>query len=317
MRVKFKGTKMRSFWFMRNDNLVIFADTDSDITPEIAKEYGFNLISMPYMIDDKEIYPYIDFEEFDYKTFYNSLRKGTLPSTFALNVEQYKGFFEPFFKDGKDILYVHFATVMSGSFNAMRLAVEELSQKYPERKFYEIDTKGITILAYIQAIQIGRMYKEGKSVEEMLKWAEEETQKYAIFFYADNLTFFGRSGRVSKFSAVMGNMIDIHPIIHMDSTGRMVSLSKARGKKNSVNKIMAYIDEIQDNIQDYDIVIGHTDCQDIADLFIKLLKEKYGENLRIDCHLVNPTAGAHCGPDAIGVTFHARCRYDSIERSQN
>ena len=127
--------------------LKIFTDTDTDITLEEAKKYGYDLISMPYVIDDKEIKPYEDFEVFDYEEFYNVLRKGVLPTTCAINPEKYREYFEPTLAEGHDILYVHFSKAMSGTFNAMNIALEELKEEYPDRTVYTIDTKGITILS--------------------------------------------------------------------------------------------------------------------------------------------------------------------------
>ena len=170
--------------------LVFFTDTDCDITPEIAKEYGFQLISMPYIINEVETKPYEDFDEFDAKSFYNSLRNGVLPKTCAISPRKYIEYFEPHFAQGNDILYVHFSKAMSGTFSSMNIALEELKEKYPERKFYSIDTKAITALSYLIIKEIGKLYKEGKSIEELLAWANENVDKYAIYFYADDLKFF-------------------------------------------------------------------------------------------------------------------------------
>ena len=125
--------------------LVLFTDTDTDITPKAAKEYGYHLISMPYSIDGVTTYPYEDFEEFDAHAFYDQLRGGVLPKTSAISAESYKKYFEPHFKNGDDILYVHFSRAMTATFDAMDAAVKELKEKYPERSFYTIDTKGITL----------------------------------------------------------------------------------------------------------------------------------------------------------------------------
>ena len=135
----------------------LFTDTDTDILPSEAKELGYKLISMPYIIDGVETYPYVDFEEFDYHAFYDTLRGGKLPTTCALSPLQYKEHFEPTFAEGKDILYVHFSAAMSGTFNAMNIAVRELLEKYPERKFYTVDTKAITIGSLNMVKEIGDM----------------------------------------------------------------------------------------------------------------------------------------------------------------
>ena len=112
--------------------LVLFTDSDCDITPEVAQKYGYQLISMPYTVDGKEIYPYIDFEEFNSKEYYDELRKGILPTTSAISPVKYMEYFEPHFAAGNDILYVHFSKAMSGTFNALNLALVELKEKYPE-----------------------------------------------------------------------------------------------------------------------------------------------------------------------------------------
>ena len=112
-----------------NNNYVLFLDSDCDVTPEQAKEYGFEIISMPYKIGETEVFPYKDFDVFDYKTFYNQLRHGAMPTTSALSPLDYIAYFEPYFKAGKDILYTHFSSAMSGTFNAMHIAEKTLQEK--------------------------------------------------------------------------------------------------------------------------------------------------------------------------------------------
>ena len=288
--------------------LVFFTDTDCDITPEIAEEYGFKLISMPYLINEKETKPYEDFKEFDSKAFYDSLRNGILPNTCAISPAKYIEYFEPHFKEGNDILYVHFSKAMSGTFNSMNIALEELQEKYPERKFYTIDTKAITALSYLIIKEIGKLYKEGKTIEELLSWAEENVDKYAIYFYADDLKFFKLSGRVSNFSATMGNILGIHPIIHISQEGVMTNVAKSKGRMGTLNKILNMVDELEEDITNYPIVIAHTDAPELANKLAEMVKAKYGNNVKIDFVIVNPTAGAHCGPDCVGIAFHAKHR---------
>ena len=288
--------------------ITYFTDTDTDITPEEALKYGYKLISMPYSIDDKEIRPYEDFKEFDSHAFYDLLRKGTLPKTFGISPEKYIKYFEPEFEKGNDICYVSFSVAMSGTFNAMNIALEELKEKYPERKFYHIDTKCITIMSNIIVKEIGDMILAGKTVEEILKWSETEVDHYATYFFADNLSFFRKSGRVTNLKGFMGDMFGIRPILNMTSDGMMCNIDKTKGRMGAILKLIEYVKTLGDNVKDYRIIIGHSDNLEIAKKLEAELIKEFGEGLKIEFVVVNPTAGSHCGPDAMGVAFHSTKR---------
>ena len=286
----------------------LFTDTDCDITPEIANQYGYKLISMPYMIEGKQIFPYVDFKEFDYKEFYNKLRKGIIPTTSALSPVEYINYFEPEFAKGNDILYVHFSAAMSATFNSLRLAMDELKEKYSDRKITLVDTKGITLGSYNICLSIGEMYKNGASIEEIQKWAETEVDKTAFYFYADDLKFFAKSGRVSGFAAFFGNIIGLKPIIYIGNDGKMTTKDKCRGRKQALQKLLQYVIDLEEDIKKYRVTIAHTDALEIAEEFGNMMKKHFGEDLKIEYEVVNPTAGSHCGPNAMGVSFHAKHR---------
>jgi len=283
----------------------LFTDTDTDITPEVAKLYGYKLISMPYMIDDTTTYPYEDFDVFDCHGYYEMLRGDVLPTTGAISPEKYISYFEPEFQKGNDILYVHFSRAMSGTFNAMNIALSELKEKYPERTVHLIDTKGITVNSYIIVRELGDLYLKGASLEELLAWAEKEVDHYATFFFADDLKFFKKSGRVSGLAAFFGGLIGIKPIIHMSQEGKMVSVGKAKGRKSAIEALVNYVDTLGDDIKGHRIIACHTDAPELVNQLIAMLKAKYGEDLDIEINPCNPTAGAHCGPNAVGIAFHA------------
>ena len=286
----------------------VFIDSDSDFTLEQAKQYNAALISMPYEIKGKEVKPYIDFETFDAHKYYDTLRKGVIPTTSALNPEDYKAYFEPEFKAGNDIFYIHFSAAMSATFNSMRLAFEDLQKKYPERKFYEFDTKGITLQAYIIATEMLKQLKAGKSVEEVLDWGNKEVDHYACYFFADDLKFFGKSGRVSGIAAFMGGIIGIRPILTMNSEGKMVPVGKVKGRRNAITKLVDYVQELGVEPEKHTLVIGHADAMHLVEEIQTELKNRFGNNLTFEVIPVNPTAGAHCGPDTLGIGFYAKHR---------
>ncbi len=285
--------------------ITLFTDTDTDMTPAQAKEYGYRLISMPYSAKGKTVFPYEDFDRFDAHEFYQMLRSGVLPTTSAISSEKYIAYFEPEFAAGRDIFYVHFSRAMTATFDAMDAAVNALKEKYPDRKFYEVDTKGITIISLNIALEIGDLFKAGKTPEEVLAWAKKEVDRFAVYFFADDLKFFARSGRVSGIAGTMGSILGIRPIICMDTNGKMVSVGKETGRSNAIKRLLSRVDELGDDVCGHRVIVGHADAPQIAEKIVAALKEKYGDGLSVLTADVNPTAGSHCGPDTVGVCFHA------------
>ena len=287
--------------------LKIYTDTDTDFFPAIAAEYGYKLISMPYSIDAKTTYPYVDFETFDAHAFYDVLRGGVLPTTSAISKEQYMNYFLEDFEAGNEILYVHFSRAMTNTFDAMDQAVAELKAQYPKARFEEIDTKGITTISYAIVREVGDLVKAGKTLDEILEWAKAEVDHFAMYFFADDLKFFRRSGRVSGLAATMGTLIGVRPLIHMSQEGKMVSVGTAKGRQKAIQYLVDKVGELGDEIQKHRICIGHTDAPEIAQLIGQMIEQKYGKQdiVYVD---VNPTAGSHCGPNGVGVCFHAKNR---------
>ncbi len=288
--------------------LVLFTDSDCDLSLEKCAEFGYHMISMPYSMRGEECYPYEDFATFDASAFYDVLRQGVVPKTYAISPEKYIEYFEPHFANGDDILYVHFSRAMSGTFNAMDLAVQQLREKYPERKFYTIDTNAITLCSYNIVCEVGDMYKAGKSVEYMLEWAKTNVNKFAAYFFANDLTFFKHSGRVNGMKALMGNLIGVRPILCMDANGMMTNVDKATGKRKTMHRILQYVEDLQENIYDHRVIIGHTDDLETAKQMEQMLLDKFGTKLQTEIVVVNPTAGSHCGPNGVGVCFYAKHR---------
>ena len=287
--------------------LKIYTDSDTDITPAIAAEYGYTLISMPYSVDAKTTYPYVDFETFDGHAFYDMLRGGVLPTTSAISKEQYINYFQEDFKAGNEILYVHFSRAMTNTFDVMDQAVAELKAQYPAARFEEIDTKGITTISYAIVREVGDLIKAGKTLDEVLEWAKTEVDKFAMYFFADDLKFFRRSGRVSGLAATMGTLIGVRPLIHMSQAGKMESIGTAKGRPNAMKALVDKVAELGDEIEKRRICIGHTDAPEIAREVGRMIEERFGKQ-NIEYVYVNPTAGSHCGPNGVGVCFHAKHR---------
>ena len=288
--------------------LTLFTDTDTDFTPKVAAEYGFKLISMPYSIDGKTFYPYQGYDEFDFHAFYDSLRGGVLPTTSALGEDAYLQYFEPEFAAGNDILYVHFSAAMTATFQSMDKALAVLKEKYPERRFYGIDTQGITIVSYLITRELGDRIKAGMTAEEAVAWAGKEVGNYSQYFFADDLKFFRRSGRVSGLAATMGGLIGLRPVIHMSREGKMESLGTVKGRIQVMERLVKYVEDCGDDIKAHRFIVGHTDAPELAAQLSGMLRDRFGADLEIETVCTNPTAGSHCGPNGVGIAFHSKGR---------
>ena len=284
----------------------IFVDSDCDITPSEVLECGFKLISMPFIEDGEIIYPYKDNKDFDFKTYYDSLRGGNIPKTTSINASEYIEYFEPCLKEGKDILYVHFSSKLSGTFNNLRLAIEELKEKYPERRIATVDTMSISLGALNILKEVGTVYKAGKSMNEIIDYVEKNRLNVAAYFYAPNLKFFAKSGRISNFAAFMGGVINLKVIININADGEMKSIGKCRGTLPTLNRLIDYMKEKEVDTNKR-ILIAHSDDIETAELFEGLVRKNFGD-VKIEFAYVNPTAGCHCGPDNVGVSFFAKER---------
>ena len=164
---------------------------------------------------------------------------------------------------------------------------------------------GITALSDNIVLEVADLLKAGKTAEEVVEWAKVEVPKFPMYFFADDLKFFRRSGRVSGLAATMGGLIGIRPIIHLDDTGTMVSIGKETGRAKAIARLVNYVVELGDNVKDHRVVIGHTDVPEIAAEAERQLKDKLGDDLNVIIQNVNPTIGSHCGPNALGICFHA------------
>ncbi len=289
--------------------LTYFIDSHSDCNLQDCAKYGAKLISMPYIIDGKTIYPYEDYKTFDYKAFYDAERKGVMPTTCALPENRYYEYFEPEFAAGNDIFYFHFSEAMTMSFQTMRKVVADLLTKYPERKFYEIDALGVTIVYYLMVRDFFKLVAQGKTPEELIEWRNSEVQHYAQYFFADDLKFFRRGGRVSGLAATMGGLIGVRPVIYMSPEGKMESIGTEKGRNKAVARLIREVQGKGDHVREHGVVIGHTDApQVLIDDISSKLRALLGDDLDIAVVPTNPTAGTHCGPNGIGVGFHSKCR---------
>lgn len=274
----------------------------TDSTVDLPKEYLIEELQVPYIplsyIMDGVTYE--DMSGLSGKEFFDKIRAGSLPTTSQVNPEQAKKALEPYVKEEKDILFIGFSSALSGTFNSIRMAAEELMEEYPERKIITVDSLcaclGEGLLVY-KAVQLKRA---GKSLEEVAKWTEENKLHICHNVAIDDLNHLHRGGRVSKTAAIMGTMIQIKPIIHMNDNGELQVIGKQRGRKKALQHIVNMAVEQSKGWENDIIMITHGDCEEDAQYVAKLVREKMGiENILINC--IGSVIGSHTGPGVVAV----------------
>ncbi|MBR6509561.1 MAG: DegV family protein [Clostridia bacterium] len=281
-------------------NYVIFTDSACDIAPAILKEWGVEHIELSFRFqnEDRE---YLN-NEMDIKEFYNRMRDGETAKTAAANPEQFMEAFEKILKEGKDILYLGFSSGLSTTFNSARYAASELGEKYKDRKILTLDTlcasSGQGLLVYLAAKQRDK----GESIEEVAVFVERNKLNLCHWFTVDDLVYLKRGGRISPTLAFVGSVLGIKPVLHVDDAGKLVSVSKARGRKAALNALADKYGELAKDTKNGTIFICQADCMEDAKILKATLKEKYKADVKMITN-TGAVIGAHSGPGTIAIFF--------------
>ena len=276
---------------------VITVNSTVDVPKEWLEERHVPVIPLKYTIDGET---YTDMEGLSAKEFFAKLREGKMSVTSQVNPEEAADMLEPFVKEGKDVLHLGFSSGLSGTLNSMRIAGQMLKEKYPGSKVIVVDTLcaclGEAMLLYYAL----KEKEKGKTIEEVAQWAEENKLHICHDVTVDDLNHLHRGGRVSKTTAVLGTLVQIKPIIHMDNEGKLQVIGKERGRKKSLNRI---VDMAAEQAKGYDneiIMITHGDCLEDAEYVAKLVREKMGiDNIMINN--IGTVIGSHTGPGVVAV----------------
>lgn len=281
------------------NEFVIVSDSTVDLPKEYLQSKQVPIISLSYIMDG------VTYEEMDglsHKEFFEKLRAGSLPTTSQINPEQAREALEPFAKEGKDILYIGFSSGLSGSYNSVRMAAEDLKEEYPDINIITIDSlcacMGEGLLLY-KALELK---EHGMSMEEIAKWVEANKLHICHNVTVDDLNHLHRGGRISKTTAVVGSMIKIKPIIHMSDEGKLVVIGKERGRKKS---LVSIVERMEKQMQGYDndiVMITHGDCIEDAEFVKKQVEERFGiHNVMING--IGSVIGSHTGAGVVAVFF--------------
>lgn len=280
----------------------IITDSSADLSQEMVEELGVQVLPLRFTIKGTTLKDYPDHRDMSSREFYRLIREGELGNTAAVNMNEYVEMIEPLLREGKDVLVLAFSSGLSATCQAAFLAAEELAPKYPERKLFVVDTLSASLGQGLFVWRAVQKQRSGASIEELKAWAEEYRLHQCHWFTVDDLMHLKRGGRVSAATAVMGTMLQIKPVMHMDDEGHLINMSKARGRKASLDALVAKAGELGTELEEQTIFISHADCLEDAQYVGDQMKEKYHVK-DVVYNFIGPVIGSHTGCGCVALFF--------------
>ena len=242
------------------------------------------------------------YEEAYLKDLYAGLRAGELATTAAVNPETWSNAMEEVLKTGEDALVITFSSGLSTTYQSAEIAASELREKYPERKIYVVDSLCASLGQGLFVYYAARKRTAGMGLEELYQWCLDNRLHLCHWFTVDDLMYLKRGGRVSAATALVGTMLSIKPVLHVDDEGHLIPVSKVRGRRQSLDALVQKMEETAIQPADQTVFISHGDCLADAEYVAKRVREKFGvKNIYIN--FVGPVIGAHSGPGTVALFF--------------
>ncbi len=280
----------------------IFTDNGSNLTREMYEEYGIEVVSLKFTVDNKEYVSYKKGTTIDLKMFYDKMRNKEQITTSLVNADEFATAFETALANGEDVLYIGLSSGISGTYQASTIAKSMIEDKYPDRKIITIDTLSASIGGGMLVWDAAKMKAEGKSIDEVAAWVEDNKLRMNHWFTVDDLFFLMRGGRVSRASATFGEMLSVKPVMRVDDNGKLVVKGKVMGRKKSLSTIASKFEEMGAD-KNQTVFITHGDCLEEAEKVKAQLNAMGVEDVRII--ILDPSIGAHSGPGTMAVFFYA------------
>ena len=283
----------------RMQEFIIMTDSTTDLPKSYYVEKHVPVVSLSYILDGVT---YEDMNGLSGKEFFDKIRAGSMPTTSQINPEQAKEALEAYVKEGKDVIYIAFTSGLSGSYNSVRIAAEELSEEYPERKIVAIDSLCASMGEGLLLYKAVELKEQGKSFDEIVEWIEQNKLNICHDVTIDDLFHLHRGGRVSKTSAVVGSIIKIKPIIHMDEEGKLIVIGKERGRKKAMLSLIDRMEKKSEGFENNVAMIVHGDAQEDAEFLKKEIENRFGiKNVIING--IGSVIGSHTGPGVISIFY--------------
>lgn len=276
-----------------------------DLTPERMKERDLRYVCFKYTLDGTE-YPDDMGVTMSSEELFRRMSEGADTKTSQVTVAEYVEHFESMLSEGKDILHLTLSSGITGTYNSACIARDELTEKYPDRKIYVVDSLGASSGYGLLVETLADMRDAGKSIDEVYQWAEENKLRMHHWFFSTDLTFYIRGGRISKTAGFVGTMLNICPLLNMDQEGRLIPREKIRGKKHVIKKIVEKMTLCADDRTEYSgrCFICHSLCQEDAETVASMVEAQFPKlQGKVEIFPIGTTIGSHTGPGTVALFF--------------
>ena len=286
---------------------VIMTDSCCDLPAELAEELGVAVLPLRLELEGREYRNLLDGSEIGFQEFYGKVRDGAMPVTSAVNVGEFDAAMRPILKSGKDILCLCFSSALSTTYQSAVIAAREQEEEFPERKVRVVDSLCASMGQGLFVWLCAREKKKGKTLEEVLDFAEGAKANICHWFTVDDLNHLKRGGRVSAAAALFGTMLSVKPVLHVDDQGRLIPMEKCRGRKASLLALVDHMEKTAVNPEDYPVFISHGDCREDAEFVAEEVRRRLGVK-EIYCNYVGPVIGSHTGAGVVTLFFVGNSR---------
>lgn len=289
---------------------IISCCSTADLTAEHFQERNLSYICFHYELDGKE-YPDDCGKTMDFEEFYRRMDNGAETKTSQVNADEFISYFEPFLKEGKDILHVCLSSGISGVLNSAMVAKAELEEKYPQRKIYIVDSLGASSGYGLLMDKLADLRDEGMELDALYAWAQEHRLELHHWFFSTDLKFYIKGGRISKTAGFVGGMLGICPLLNMDDEGRLIPRMKIRTKRKVIAAIVDKMEEYARDGLEYSgkCYISQSACMEDAKEVARLVEERFPRlSGKVEINYVGTTIGSHTGPGTVALFFWGKKR---------
>ena len=281
-------------------NYKIITDSACDLPVKMLQELDVTTVALTVNFRGETRNDSVD--DAQVKELYDAMRAGEVATTAAVNPDGWSKVIESAVAEGFDAFVLAFSSGLSTTYQSAVIAANELAEKYPQRKIMVVDGCAAALGQGLFVWHICKMRDVGLSLEELAAWAEENKNHVAHWFTVDDLVYLKRGGRVSAATALVGTMLNIKPVLHVDNEGHLVSMVKARGRKAAINTLVSKLQELGGDWDNSTVFICHADCIDDAQRLAEIVKEKCGVQETFIGNL-GAVIGSHAGPGTLALFF--------------